>query len=213
MAPCPYIADARQSCQYEQEFKRMMICPHFQHCTLASFQPSPLTQNIYHYLLDWVDHYQAHQRGLYIYGEVGSGKTHLAVGILLELYHRYQITGYFIEAVSLLTEVRKNFHRAPQQQNHALELAKEAPVLVLDDLTACRRDVNGGLPEWARECLQQLINYRYKYNLTTIVTGTCEPMDLRNFIRQDNASRLLEMCQIVHDRASDYRMNSLRIIS
>ena len=87
----------------------------------------------------------------------------------------------------------------------------KAPVLVIDDLGEGRRD-NGSLSSWAQEKLFTLINYRYENMLTTIVTSTLDPFRLGEVIGLPARSRLGEMCQFMHIKDTDHRMQGFHVI-
>jgi DNA replication protein DnaC len=107
-----------------------------------------------------------------IYGPVGTGKTHLAVGFLREvILTKGQDAGRFIRAVDLFKDIRDSFHDKSAESEKALlyEFGAKVPLLVLDDLGTEK------VTEWVEQTLYDLIDRRYGEELTTIVTTNIVP--------------------------------------
>lgn len=111
----------------------------------------------------------------YIYGPVGRGKTHLAVGFLREAILRDgEEAGRFIRAVDLFKEIRDTFSEKSARNERALleEFGKVVPLLVIDDLGTEK------VSEWVEQTLYDLIDRRYGELLDTIITSNLEPAAL-----------------------------------
>jgi DNA replication protein DnaC len=108
-------------------------------------------------------------------GPSGSGKTYLAAAIANERIKQGQPV-FFQTAPDLLDHLRSAF--APESEMPYDELFEKVcniPLLILDDL-----GVQAGT-SWAKEKLDQLLNYRYIHQLPTVITtGTfVEELDER----------------------------------
>ena len=114
------------------------------------------------------------KKNAYIFGGVGSGKTHLACAVL-----RREGGGRFASAAGLIQELREH-------QSREYDACKSARLLVLDDLG------KQSSSDYASEQIFSLIDYRYSNLLPTIVTSNYKPSAL--------AQRLGEMGQAVVSR-------------
>jgi DNA replication protein DnaC len=126
---------------------------------------------------------------LMLQGPVGCGKTHLAGAVA------NRCGGTFITVPELLDHLRSTYGPdSTVTYDEMFETIRTAPLLVLDDLGS-----QSGTA-WAQEKLYQLFNYRYNFNLATVVT-TNLPLDA---LEPRLASRLgvAVVCSVYAD---DYR--------
>lgn len=137
--------------------------------------------------------------GLLLTGDCGTGKTHLAVAILRETAEA-GIPGMFVVVPDLLAKMRASFNTKDGKAGALVEAAKNAPLLVLDDLGA--EDPKA----WVVELIYVLINHRYEYMLPTIITTNYDGTQIGEVFGKRIQSRLAEMTVPVNIRAEDYRM-------
>jgi IstB-like ATP binding protein len=167
--------------------------------------------------------------GLLLVGQVGVGKTHLAVAAIHYLIREKGITCLFCDYRELLREIQNSYN--PSVQTTELEILRpifEAEVLLVDELGAIRPS------GWVRDTVSHILNYRYNEKKTTIITtnfpdfpsrggedGTEEPETgsfgqriaqltggketLGDRITARMYSRLHEMCRIIRIQGSDFR--------
>jgi len=148
-------------------------------------------------------------RGLLLMGNVGVGKTHLAVSILKGLTLERGVACRFYDFATLLKEIQDSYN----SNTHTSELGVLAPVLnvpvlVLDELGASKPT------EWVRDTMAHVINTRYNDRRLTIFTTNYldqRPTD-RDEVLEDRIgtrlrSRLYEMCNTVVMLGEDYRKN------
>jgi DNA replication protein DnaC len=106
---------------------------------------------------------------LLLKGPYGSGKTHLAVAVALEIMDRYETPVLFMVVPDLLDHLRSTFDPSSGVgYDERFEQVRTAPILVLDDL-----GTENATP-WAREKLYQVFNYRYNERLPIVVTTNAE---------------------------------------
>lgn len=158
-------------------------------------------------------------KGLLIIGKIGTGKTHLAVGILKELILNRGISCAFYDYRELLKEIQNSYNATVQTTElDVLRPVFETDVLVLDELGAVKPT------EWVWDTVSLILNTRYNDNRTTIITtnfedqpaagasGSISPAraatrgeTLGDRIGERMRSRLHEMCRIVTLDGSDFR--------
>jgi DNA replication protein DnaC len=155
--------------------------------------------------------------GLWLYGPVGTGKTHLAVGIG-KLACALGACSAFVNVPTWLEELRTTFDDKQARSASAdrlkhLEHAireRERTLLILDDL-----GMENATP-WARDEIYRLVNRQYEQGGALVVTSNLDPNELvagANQIRGHAAgtiSRLVGTCLLVRLEAEDYRLQLKR---
>lgn len=171
----------------------------FLSCSLDSFRPQTKTQEK---LVQRMRRYVASlptDRGLFIAGPVGTGKTHLAVGILRAAMDLRGIRGRFAMVPAVLAQIRAAIGRGDEEAAHLLESYQRTQLLILDDLGAER------VTDWVREQLFLLVDARYQAMLPTIVTTNDTLEALEDHVGQRIVSRIMEMCDGIALDGPDYR--------
>lgn len=174
---------ARQcSCREQDVVQRMLaaagIPPRYQRCKISSFQTSSQSPRVRTLLMgarktaqDYVDNFVLQedqgfrQSGLLFIGPPGVGKTHLAVGVLIDLIERHRVHGRFAEFTSLIHQIQSSFDPgSPESKREILDPLLDAELLVLDELGAQKPT------PWVRDILYLMINHRYTRRLPTLFT-------------------------------------------
>jgi DNA replication protein DnaC len=158
-------------------------------------------------------------KGLLIIGKIGTGKTHLAVGILKELILNRGISCLFYDYRELLKEIQNSYNSTVQTTElDVLRPVFETDVLVLDELGAVKPT------EWVWDTVSLILNTRYNDNRTTIITTNFDDQPaagvaasispakaatraetLGDRIGERMRSRLHEMCRIITLDGTDFR--------
>ena len=157
-------------------------------------------------------------KGLLLVGGIGTGKTHLAVGILKELIAVRGRTCLFCDYRELLKEIQNSYNNSVQATElQVLRPVFEAEVLVLDELGAVKPS------EWVWDTVSLILNTRYNDNRTTIITTNFADEPAASVARSGSAarasreetlgdrigermrSRLHEMCRFLDMNGPDFR--------
>ena len=150
-------------------------------------------------------------RGVFLYGEKGTGKTKLAAIIANERAGTGKPV-LFASVPDLMADIRASF--ASGGTSERVQAVKATPFLVLDDLGAEK------MTEWVGEQLFCIVNHRYNEQLPTVVTSNYSPTQIiRHMATVDRGgnviddmqgqrimSRIYGMCERVEIRGADWRM-------
>jgi DNA replication protein DnaC len=138
-------------------------------------------------------------RGLWLFGDTGTGKTTLAMLIskgALEAGHSVAI----YSLPKLLARIRRTYDSEPGGDSYGsfFERLTSVDLLHIDDLGAEKRS------DWVLEQLYALINERYETQRSVLVTTNLPHQELEEQIGSRTVSRLAQMCEEVelsgHDR-------------
>jgi DNA replication protein DnaC len=145
--------------------------------------------------------------GLFLEGQPGVGKTHLAVAVLKQIVAATGARGLFYDTRELLRLIRSTYD--PSIRTTEIEVLRPvltADLLVLDDLGAEKTS------EWVDETMNLIVNTRYSERRLTLFTSNypdipddTDPNSLLFRIGARMRSRLHEMCEFVVLDAADYR--------
>lgn len=199
---CAHVIAERQRRQAERLFEAGRIPARFRHATFESFDRSrqPAAYDAARRYVDEWEAVRREGRWLFLGGDVGTGKSHLAYAILQALLRR-GVAGMAATVPDLLDELR------PGRDDEAdrLRVLKTVPLLVLDDLGAERHT------EWVTERLFVILNARYADRLPTVITSNLRLQELEGITGwQRITDRILECAEIVHVKGESYRLETAR---
>lgn len=180
----------------------------YQHCTLANFSAyNESLERAVGQAERVARTFPAATEGLFLEGQPGVGKTHLAVAVLKQVVQTTGARGLFYDTRDLLRVIRSTYD--PSIRTTELEVLRPvmtADLLVLDDLGAEKTS------EWVDETMNLIVNTRYNERRATIFTSNypdipddTEPNSLLFRIGSRMRSRLHEMCEFVVMDGADYR--------
>ena len=150
------------------------------------------------YCLNYQDIKSTRHNSILLLGQVGSGKTHLALASANALLDYQKIRVVYMPYREMVTRLKQNI-TDEDSYTRAIDTFKTAPMLVIDDL------LKGKTTESDINILFEIVNYRYVCNLPVIVTSEKTTGELLDF---DSAigSRLIEMAE---DRIIEFKGNEL----
>lgn len=133
--------------------------------------------------------------GVVLLGNVGSGKTHLAVATARASIEGEPHTVEFVSASDLIER-----HRASGFDGAVLERYASTDLLILDDLGQHR------VTDYSRDTIYHVLDARYTADRATIVTSNLDAIELGNLYGPALISRLRDTCTFAALTASDYRL-------
>jgi DNA replication protein DnaC len=163
--------------------------------------------------------------GLLLIGDPGTGKTHLAIGVMKALLRKGHECVFF-DYQNLLDRIRASYDKASGSvDREAYGTALDSEVLLLDDLGAHR------VTDWVEDTVTAIITYRCNHRKPLIATTNLPDTDitgkmvdytggggiavfkktLTEQIGMRARSRLFEMCKVIRmPAAEDYRVKNAR---
>jgi DNA replication protein DnaC len=136
-----------------------------------------------------IDERLAEGQGLWLMGDVGTGKTTLAM-----LVSKAAVEGGNTVAIyslpRLLSRIRRTYDAEAGEQSYLefFERLTEVDLLHIDDLGAEKRS------DWVLEQLYAIINERYETQRSVVVTTNLSQEELEQQIGPRTVSRLVEIC-------------------
>jgi DNA replication protein DnaC len=142
-------------------------------------------------------------RGLWFYGDVGTGKTSLAM-LVSGAAERAGRSIAVYSVPRLLTAIRSTYGEgANSSYSELFDRLCEVDLLQLDDVGAERQT------EWVLEQLYAIVNERWQSERAVVVTSNLSELDdLRAQIGARTVSRLAEMCEVIPVMGRDLRMSA-----
>lgn len=192
-----------KTAQFRYKYLECGVPPKFIDCTLENF-----------------DGFKLEETPGFIYGPVGTGKTHLAVGYLKQEAKRIYLEeskltdSKFYEKREPEDRLKAVFNRIAYiqswkfvQQMKELDQAREIQkkyeffsFLVLDDVGTERQT------EYSLDIISTLLYCRYDQTKKTLLTSNLELSELSKLLGERIASRLVDSGPILQLKGEDYRL-------
>ena len=108
-------------------------------------------------------------KSVYLSGHAGTGKTHLAVGLIIEWLKKNAPQNsaqypLFLPAVEFFLELKGTFNGTGSEKE-VLDKYSRTPLLCIDDIGAEK------ISDWSRQMFYTLIDRRYRDEKQTIITS------------------------------------------
>jgi len=138
-------------------------------------------------------------RGLWLYGDVGTGKTTLAMLVSQTALERGRSVAIY-SLPRLLAEIRTTFDDdAENTYTDLLDRLTEVDLLHIDDVGAEKTS------PWVLEQLYAIVNARYEEERAIVLTTNLDRDALADQITERTVSRLEEMCEVLPIFGPDQR--------
>jgi DNA replication protein DnaC len=139
-------------------------------------------------------------RGLWLFGETGTGKTTLAMLISKQALEAGRSVAIY-SLPKLLARIRRTYDSEPGGDSYLsfFERLTSVDLLHIDDLGAEKRS------DWVLEQLYALINERYEAQRSMMITTNLPHHELEAQIGARTVSRLSQICDEVELRGHDRR--------
>lgn len=127
-------------------------------------------------------------------GNVGTGKTHLACGIIRECGGLYRLASLIVEEIK-----RAKSFKATETEANILNRYGQAELLIIDEIgrTVCATD--------EQYMIYQIINERYNRRKPTILISNQSKKDFFHYIGIATTDRLTESAEVVELNGKSYR--------
>lgn len=139
---------------------------------------------------EYSENFKAHYdagRCLIMMGKPGTGKTHLAVGIVHHVITNTKATAVYGTVSSIIQDVKGSFDRDSEYtEKQAYDRYKTPNLLVIDEAGATKAT------EFELSCLFNIINARYENTTPTIVVSNLTASELPNALGERAVDRLRE---------------------
>jgi DNA replication protein DnaC len=206
-------AEAEERAKMQARIDRLLgksgIKKRFLTRTFENFKVDKVNRKAYETAKAYAERFQDFKEkgdGLYFVGSFGTGKTHLAAAISLDLINK-GIPVICRTLIDLLGEIRRTYDNSSTSEYEVLSLYKEIDLLVVDDLG------KEAPSEWALATFYAILNERYEACLPTVITTNYNDQELINrlSLKGDRitagavVSRLHEICYSVEMNWKDRR--------
>ena len=145
-----------------------------------------------------IDRYME-DKGLYVWGKAGVGKTVLACSIAKEFIK----AGWPVEYISspkFIMQLQDLYRNTNESAYSKLEYVSNIPLLIVDDIGAEK------LTDFVKQSFYFIINEREQWERNTIITSNYSLDDLDMYIDSRISSRIAGACEVVELTGKDRRL-------
>ncbi len=161
--------------------------PALEKATLENFnyQDSPSQYEAALSVSDFVKNFSVENgKKLYFYGKVGTGKSHLAMGIHKKVIAK-GFSSIFMEMDKFLRIIKGTWSNNDETEAEFFKVLQDVDLLVIDDLGA-----ENNSSDWVQEKLFSIFNSRIGKN--TVITSNISPEDLEKHYNERIEDRIFD---------------------
>lgn len=150
--------------------------------------------------------------GIYIYGDSGSGKTHLTACMVNELVKQQKPT-LFTNFFEISQIIRGTFKSNKDSEIDMIEKISNIDFLFIDDI-GTEKVTKNGEDTWLQEKIFEILNKRYNNKKPTIFTSnySLEELIINRGLMEKTVDRILEMSTaIIKIEGESYRIKNRKI--
>ncbi|WP_026572230.1 primosomal protein DnaI [Bacillus sp. UNC438CL73TsuS30] len=173
---CPRKVIADEKRKNEQLIKSLYVPRDILEATFEDYEGDSGRLDAIDHAADFLMNYEQNkrQKGLYLYGKFGVGKSYLLGAIANELAKK-KISSMIVYVPELLREMKSSI--ADSTLNEKIEALKKEPILMLDDIGA------EAVSSWTRdEVLGPIMQFRMLENLPTFFTSNFDYQGLEHHL-------------------------------
>ena len=194
--PCKYKKELDEKNKYKENIYLFEVPKEIKEASMKNIDlDNPDRFKVIKWLKNFLDNYSKEQpqRGMYLTGNFGCGKTYLISATLNELAkqnHKIAIVYY----PEFLRSLKESFSDSGNSYNEKFKMIKKVEILLIDDIGA------ETMTEWSRdEILGTILQYRMQEGLTTFFTSNLTVKELEEHfsisskgIEKVKAKRIIE---------------------
>ena len=167
-------------CKYYKEAKKIMNERKTSSNILsnARMKDIKITKNrasVIKWIKNFFDNYSPYKsnKGLYLHGNFGTGKTYLIAALFNEIKNKYQVNTEIVYVPELLRKLKENLNLVGDR----LDYLENVPLLLLDDIGAEK------VTEWGRdEIIGTILQTRMNNNMPTFFTSNLKIEELEKIL-------------------------------
>ncbi len=187
-------------------FEASGIPPRLQDATLRNYASEGDAQRNAHKLVcDYAKALETHLTtgdGLVMMGNMGTGKTHLAVGLIRYVTRTLAVPAKYITAPALFSRIRASYNSHSETEADILAELIRAPLLVLDEIGVGKGSDN------ELNVTYSLLGQRYDECRPTIIITNLMSDDLKAWLGERVVDRLRDTSPVVLFNWESYRGRS-----
>ena len=146
-----------------------------------------------------VDAIRDTRKGIYLHGESGTGKTHIAYAIAKHVEDDLHLKVKIYNSPNLFALIRDSMDG--EYRGFMRDLLDYRGLLIIDDVGAEKPT------EWVFEQFYRLVNTRYEQKLPVIFTSNLSLQNLAEKLDGRIPSRIVEMCEVIELGGDDRRLS------